>query len=72
MKTEPTGIEALVAQDIASRQQLGIDKYGTTLKDNPLSELEILQHAYEESLDLPMYLRRLIEEKKKRTDCKEK
>ncbi len=58
----PTGTEARVCQDIAKRQQMGIRKYGTTLAENPLTLLQFLRHAYEESLDLPIYLRRAIDE----------
>jgi ribosomal protein L37E len=57
----PTGIEALVVQDIAERQKLGIAKYGTTLADSGLAPLQILQHAYEEVLDQAVYLRAVIE-----------
>lgn len=60
--TTPTGTEAAVCADIAQRQQLGITKYGTTVADNPLPLRDWLQHAYEETLDLPIYLRRAIEE----------
>jgi hypothetical protein len=59
--TTPTGIEALVVQDIAERQKLGIAKYGTTLADSGLAPLQILQHAYEEVLDQAAYLRAVIE-----------
>lgn len=52
----------MVAEDIARRQALGIAKYGTTAAENPLPLLEWLRHAYEESLDLPIYLRRAIAE----------
>ena len=55
-----TGIEAEVCKDIAERQQKGVAKYGVTVADNPLSLKEWLQHAYEESLDLPIYLKRAI------------
>ena len=58
----PTGTEARVCEDIAQRQQLGIRKYGTTLAENPLTLLQFLRHAFEESLDLPIYLRRAIDE----------
>lgn len=51
---EPTGIEQLVCADIARRQQVGIKKYGCTVKDSPD---DMLQHAYEESLDLAVYLK---------------
>ncbi len=58
----PTGTEARVCQDIAERQERGIAKYGTTVADNPLSLEEWLQHAYEETLDKAVYLKRAIEE----------
>ena len=58
----PTGTEADVCEDIAKRQQLGLVKYGVSVTDNPLILLEWLRHAYEESLDLPIYLKRAIEE----------
>ncbi len=57
-----TGVEAEVCTDIAARQMLGIAKYGTTVKDNPLSLKEWLQHAYEETLDHAIYLKRAITE----------
>ena len=59
---KPTGIEAMVCEEIARRQQLGINKYGTTVADNQLSLREWLQHALEESLDQAIYLRRAIAE----------
>ena len=58
----PTGIEAEVCNDIAKRQELGIAKYGTTLADNAGSLRYWLQHAYEETLDKALYLRRAIAE----------
>ena len=58
----PTGIEAQVCADIASRQALGIAKYGTTVAQNPLELRAWLQHAYEETLDKAVYLRRAIAE----------
>jgi hypothetical protein len=59
---KPTGIEKQVCQDIAKRQKLGIEKYGTTVADNPLTLREWLQHTYEESLDKAIYLKRAIAE----------
>jgi hypothetical protein len=58
----PTGIEAQVCADIAKRQQLGIAKYGTTVADNPLTHRQWLEHAYEEALDMAVYLRRAMAE----------
>ena len=57
-----TGTEADVCFDIQRRQQLGINKYGTTVRNNPLPLKDWLQHAYEECLDQAVYLKRSIEE----------
>ena len=62
-KMIPSGIEALVCTDIAKRQQVGIAKYGTTVVDNPLAHMQWLQHAYEECLDMAVYLKRAMAEK---------
>ena len=56
----PTGIEALVCDDIAERQRKGVTKYKTTVADNPLPLDAWLQHAYEEALDMAIYLKRAI------------
>lgn len=56
------GIEAEVCIEIARRQEKGIAKYGTTVADNPLSLRQWLQHAYEETLDKAIYLKRAIAE----------
>ena len=58
----PTGIEAEVCADIARRQALGKNKYGTTVADNPLTLRQWLQHALEEALDQAVYLKRAIAE----------
>jgi hypothetical protein len=58
----PTGIEALVCEDIARRQALGIHKYGQTVAENPLELRAWLKHAYEEALDMAVYLRRAMVE----------
>ena len=55
---EPTGVEARVCQDIAARQRVGIAKYGCTVAE---STDDMLRHAYEESLDLCVYLRAELE-----------
>jgi hypothetical protein len=60
--TNPTGVEAAVCEDIARRQQLGIQKYGGTVADNPAGLREWLQHAYEECLDQAVYLKRAMED----------
>lgn len=56
------GTELRVCIDIADRQKLGIVKYGMTVEQNKLSLKEWLQHAYEETLDQAIYLKRAIEE----------
>jgi hypothetical protein len=67
-------IEEQVAADIAARSALGVKKYGFTVADNPLPLKAWLQHAYEESLDLPIYLKRAItqlEQKDKKRPSKD-
>lgn len=46
---------ATICREIAARQRLGVQKYGTTLADNPATLRERLRHALEESLDLAVY-----------------
>jgi hypothetical protein len=57
-------IETQVCEDIKHRQRVGILKYGTTVAENPLTHREWLQHAYEECLDMAVYLKRAMEELK--------
>jgi hypothetical protein len=52
----PDMAERLCAE-IASRQRLGLAKYGTTLEDNHAPLRVRLRHALEESLDLMVYAR---------------
>lgn len=61
-ENKPTGIEAMVCADIARRQAFGLNKYGVSVAENPLELRQWLQHAYEEALDMAIYLRRAIEE----------
>jgi len=61
-KSSVTGTEAKVCHDIGLRQQLGIRKYGTTVREKSLPLDEWLQHAYEECLDQAIYLKRAMEE----------
>ena len=60
--SKPTGIEQLVCDDIAARQRLGILKYGRTVAESPD---DMLQHAYEEALDLAIYLKAEITKRTK-------
>lgn len=52
-----------VIGDLVKREQRGIRKYGTTVDRIDLNEQEWLQHAYEEALDLALYLKKFIHEK---------
>ena len=47
-----------VMEDLASRAQRGLIKYNTTLEKN--NHQNMLQHAYEEALDLAQYLKKEI------------
>lgn len=57
-----SGTEAAVCADISKRQKIGLEKYGVSVRENPLNLRQWLQHAYEESLDKSVYLKRAIEE----------
>ena len=54
--------ETQVCRDILARQKLGKLKYGTTVAENPLTLRQWLQHAYEETLDNAVYLKRAMQE----------
>ena len=50
---------AAVIQSHKDRAEFGLNKYGTTVADNPLSLLEWLQHLQEELMDAAVYVERL-------------
>lgn len=50
-------IQALVMQDLQSRTELGVQRYGTPLQ--PFNGRDALLDAYEEALDLATYLRQV-------------
>jgi len=52
-----------VIKDLNDRESKGLDTYGTTMDRTDLTEKEWLQHAYEEALDLALYLKKLINQK---------
>lgn len=54
-------IQDLVVADIVERKEHGIRKYGTPVQ--AFNGRSMLQDAYEEVLDLAVYLRGAIEEK---------
>jgi len=52
-----------VIVELEARELKGMETYGTTLDRTDLTRSEWLQHAYEEALDLALYLKKLkIEE----------
>lgn len=61
-KKGKTNILELVQQDLQSRSDMGLKKYGTRLYSH--NGRDCLMDAYQEALDLVMYLRQKIEEEK--------
>ena len=47
--------------DLEQRRELGVSRYGTALQ--PFNGRDMLRDAYEEVLDLAVYLRGVIEER---------
>ena len=54
-------IQGLVIEDITARRQVGIQRYGTALQAH--NGRDSLRDAYEEALDLAIYLRQVMEER---------
>ena len=62
MSTTPKQVWPLVIKDMIARNEMGAEKYNRYLQtDCPDS---MLQHAYEEVLDLAVYLKTQIEKQK--------
>lgn len=59
---ESPSMHDLVSEDLQKRKEFGLAKYGTALQAN--NGRDALQDAYEEVLDLAVYLRQAIEERK--------
>jgi hypothetical protein len=53
---------AALLKDMKDREELGLKKYGCTVDREDLTLRDWLQHAYEESLDKSLYLKRAIRE----------
>lgn len=49
-----------VKSDLDARAELWLAKYGVTLDRTYLTRRQWLQHAYEEALDLSLYLKRAM------------
>jgi hypothetical protein len=56
-----TTVWPLVVEDIKNRNVVGIMKYGTPLKTNNMRDA--LMDAYQEALDLCMYLKQVLIER---------
>lgn len=54
-------IQSMVLADIEKRRTVGISRYGTALQ--PFNGRDMLLDAYEEALDLAIYLRGVIYER---------
>ena len=54
-------VQGMVIADIRTRMELGLERYGTLLQPN--NGRDALRDAYEEALDLSIYLRQAIEER---------
>ena len=52
----------LVMADMADRRNVGIQRYGTLLQPN--NGRDALVDAYQEALDLAVYLRQVLEERR--------
>ncbi len=69
IQNEGQAIWHLVIADMVARDALGRQRYGTPLQ--AFNGRDALQDAYEEALDLAVYLRQAIEERKdQKDDCK--
>lgn len=60
-KNDSPYVQDLVIKDIEARKQIGISRYGTALQ--PFNGRDALQDAYEEAIDLAMYLKQCILER---------
>jgi hypothetical protein len=55
-----------VIDSFKRRSERGLEKYGTTLDRNDLTNLEWLQHLQEELMDATLYIEKLKDEEKSR------
>lgn len=67
VKNDKPCVQDMVIKDIESRKQVGIERYGTVLQ--PFNGRSSLMDAYQEALDLAVYLRQLIYEEGNKNEC---
>lgn len=69
VKNNNKAIVDLVIQDMAERKKLGLERYGVALQAH--NGRNAVLDAYEEALDLAIYLRQVLEEQDNKCDyCK--
>lgn len=61
VKNDSPYMQDLLVSDIEARKQVGIDRYGTALQAH--NGRDVLRDAYEEAIDLALYLRQAIYER---------
>lgn len=64
VKNDLPAVWDLVVADMTVRDQAGLKKYGTRLQ--PDNGRDVLRDAYEEALDLAVYLRQALFERDRR------
>lgn len=64
-RSELPDTETRVIEEIKARQQLGINKYGKTVAQNPLGLYQWVKHFQEEILDAAVYITRAMQEMEK-------
>jgi hypothetical protein len=57
-----------VTNQFNERSRVGIEKYGKTLSENPLSLLEWLEHLKQELMDATLYIQRTQDEYRSKQD----
>lgn len=61
VRQEGPDVQSMVMVDLATRRRIGIQRYGIALQ--PYNGRDMLRDAYEEALDLAIYLRGAIAER---------
>ena len=56
----PKQVYAQVMLDLRAREKMGIEKYGVSVDKAKLDTIQWMQHAYEESLDHAIYMKKII------------
>lgn len=55
-----SNILTLVIEDMRQREAKGKAEYGTSMDRKDLNERDWMEYAYEEALDLALYLKKMI------------